>query len=293
LSRYFSKEEVADILGVTTAQLHAWEARDLVCPSAEESGQSLYSFFDVISFKTAELLEHQGVDDARVRRLLKPMRQRISDLEDRLAHRVLTIFEDRIILTQKNHFVDSRAGRVLMRLDLDELTQTATDRINRDSLVRTADQWFDEGMQQLASSGSSQLALAAFEEALKLDPNRIEAHVHIGKIHHREHRLVDAERSFRLALARDPYHAEAYCHLGQTMEDLNCLEQAIACYEKALGVNPGLKHAYYRMGKACAKAQLWDRALRHWNHYLLLDPQGARSDSVRRYIQELELALME
>jgi len=77
------------------------------------------------------------------------------------------------------------------------------------------------------------------------------------------------------------------------MEDLNCLEQAIACYEKALGVNPGLKHAYYRMGKACAKAQLWDRALRHWNHYLLLDPQGARSDSVRRYIQELELALME
>lgn len=264
-----------------------------MCPTVEEPGQSLYSFLDVVSFKTVELLEHRGIDDARISCLLEAMRQRISDLEDRVAHRVLTIFEDRIILTQKDHFVDSRTGRVLVRLDLDDLIQAATDRINRDLPARTADQWFEEGMRQLAPSGNSHLALAAFREALKLDPNRVEAHVNIGKIHHREHRLVDAERSFRLALARDPYHAEAYCHLGRAMEDLNCLEEAIACYEKALAVNPGLKNAYYRMGRACAKAQLWDRALKHWNQYLVLDPKSARADLVRRYIHELSVTLME
>jgi tetratricopeptide (TPR) repeat protein len=293
LSRYFSGEEVADVLVATATQLEDWESRDLVRPTVREPGQNLYSFIDLISLKSVQLLEQRGIDDARVRRLLESIRQRISDLEDRIVHRVLTIFEDRIILTQKNHFVDSRAGRVLMRLDLDELIQAATDRINHDLPTRTADQWFDEGMRQLASSGSSPQALAAFGEVLKLDPNRVEAYVNIGKIHHREHRLVDAERSFRLALARDPYHAEAQCYLGGAMEDLNCLEEAITCYEKALAANPGLKRAYYRMGKACAKAQLWDRALKYWNRYLVLDPHSARADSVRRYIQDLELTLME
>ena len=293
LSRYFSIEEVADVTGVTSTQLRRWESRGLVYPTAGEPGQAFYSFLDVVSFKTIELLKHRGLKDPHISQLVEAMRPRISDLEDRLTHRVLTIFEDRIILTQKNHFVDSRAGRVLMRLDLDDLIRAATERINRNSPYSTADQWFDEALRQSGPSGSSHLALAAFEEALKLDPNRVEAHVHMGKIHHREHRLVDAERSFRLALARNPYNAEAHYHLGRTMEDLNCVEQAIACYEKALAINPGLKHTYYRMGKACAKAQLWDRALRHWSHYLLLDPSSARADSVRRYIQELELALME
>lgn len=259
----------------------------------EEPGQTFYSFLDIVSLKSVELLERHGVDDHRIRRLLEAIRPRISDLEDRLVHRVLTIFEDRIILTQNNHFVDARAGVVIMRLDLDELIQTATARIDRDLAPRTADQWFDEGMRHLATSGNSDLALTAFEEALKLDPNRVEAHVNIGKIHHREHRLVDAERSFRLALARNPYHAEAHCYLGRAMEDLNCLEEAIACYEKALAVNPALKHVYFRMGKACVKAQLWDRALRHWNQYLVLDPDSPRADSVRRYIKELSLALTE
>ncbi len=293
MSRYFSREEVADIIGVAGAQLEEWESRDLVRPAVEDSGQILYSFLDIINLKTVELLERRAVDDQHITRLLEVVRARISDLEDRFIHRVLTVFEDRIILTQKNHFVDSRAGRVLMRLDLDGLVQAATNRINRESQHRNADQWFDEGIRQLSRSGSSHLALVAFGEVLKLDPNRVEAHVNIGKIHQRERRLLDAERSFRLALARNPYHAEAHCHLGRAMEDLNCLEQAITCYEKALAVNPGLKHAYYRMGKACAKAQLWDRALKHWNHYLSLDPNSARADSVRRYIHELELALTE
>ena len=281
------------MLAVTTAQLEQWESRDLVSPTLEEPGQSFYSFLDLVSLKTIQLLETCGVDDSKISRLLEAIRQRISDVEDRLVHRVLTIFEGRIILAQKNHFVDSRAGRMMMRLDLDDLIEAATDRINRDSPDRTADQWFDEGVRQLAPSGNSHLALAAFQEALKLDPNRLEAHVNIGKIHHREHRLVDAERSFRLALARNPYHAEAHCHLGRTMEDLNCLDEAIVCYEKALAVNPRLKHAYYRMGKACAKAQLWDRALKHWNQYLVLEPNSARADTVRRYIQELSVAAME
>ncbi|RPJ59686.1 MAG: tetratricopeptide repeat protein [Acidobacteria bacterium] len=293
MSRYFSEEEVADVLSVATARLKEWETRGLVSPTVDESGRNYHSFLDLITLKAIDLLEHQGVDDAQISPLLDAMRPRLLDLEDRLTHRVLTIFEDRIILTQKNHFVDSRAGRVLMRLDLDEIIQAATNRINRESPDRTADQWFDEGIRQLAPSGNSHLALAAFEEALKLDPNRVEAHINIGKIHHREHRLVDAERSFRLALARDPYHAEAQCHLGLAMEDLHCLEEAITCYERALAVNPGLKHAYYRMGRACAKAQFWDRALRYWNQYLLLDPDSVRADSVRRYVQELELALTE
>jgi len=293
LSRYFSKEEVADVLGVTLEQLASWETRELVGPTVEEPGQSFYSFLDVISLKAAELLEHRGVDDPQISSLLGTVRQRISDLEDRLTHRVLTIFEDRIILTQKNHFVDSRAGSVLVRLDLDELFQAASERIDRDLPARSADQWFDEGVRQMEQFGTSHLALAAFEEVLQLDPNRAEAYVNIGKIHHREHRLVDAERNFRLALARDPYHAEAHCLLGRAMEDLNCLEEAIVCYEKALAANPALKHAYFGMGKACAKSQLWDRALKHWNQYLVLDPNSARANSVRRYIQELSLALTE
>jgi len=290
LSRYFSQQEVADVLSVTESQLLDWQARRLVSPIIDEPGQFFYSFIDIVRLKTVELMENQGI--APVPEVLDLMERRLLDLDDRMAHRVLTIFEDRIILTQKNHFVDSRAGRVLVRLDLDELIEKLNKVVSRPP-NRTADQWFEEGTRLLSAFGGSHQALAAFEEVLKLEPARADAYLNIGKIHHREHRLVDAERSFRLAVLRDPHHAEARYYLGRVMEDLNCLDEAIACYERALESDADLKPAYYRLGKACAKAQLWERALRHWNYYLLLDPDSARSDSIRRQIRDLSLMLTE
>jgi len=264
-----------------------------VSPANEDSGQPLYGFIDIVSLKVIPRLEHHGLEDNRIIELLEKVSERLSALEDHLADRVLTVFEDRIIVTQKNRFVDSRVGSVLLRLDLNEVIEESNRIFSRTGPERTSEEWFQEGLRYMATSGASEQALAAFQEVLKLEPNRAEAYANIGKIHHREHRLVDAERAFRMALLRDPYHPEAYYYLGRVMEDLNCLDEAIACYDKALEINPDLKSGYYRMGRACAKAQLWERALKHWNYYLMLDPDSPRSDLIRRQIKELSLLLTE
>jgi tetratricopeptide (TPR) repeat protein len=291
LSRCFSSKEAAEILGVTTRRLQSWRRRQLLPPGLSGSDQDSYSFADVVCLKAAERLVSSGVGKDTVRRLLEKLQGRVLDLDDRLNHCSVSVFGDRVAVTRKTYFLDSRAGRPLARVDLDELIERVTRCIERRVPTKSADEWFEEGRKHSRGDASTDLALAAFREALRLDPNRADAYLHIASIYRRQGKLLDAERSLRLALQRRPYSRDALYSLGTVMEDLNCLDDAIGFYERALDADPLLKDAHYRLGQACAKTQQWDRALRHWNRYLALDAGAPRAERVRRQIQQVEQEL--
>jgi tetratricopeptide (TPR) repeat protein len=231
------------------------------------------------------------LEDPKIRELLDLVQARIAELDDHFSNRSVSLFEDRVVLSRKSHFVVSRTGRTLARIDLDEIVHKVEES-HAHWPSRKAEEWFQEGMRHSSGSRprSSHLALAAFREALRQDPGLTGAYLQIGKLHFRERNLIDAERSLRLALTRDPYNSEALYFLGRVMEEVGCREEGIRYYEKALETDPKFRNAYYRLGRIYVELQLYERAQKHWDRYMALDPHSPRSATLRRYLAQLTAA---
>jgi tetratricopeptide (TPR) repeat protein len=72
------------------------------------------------------------------------------------------------------------------------------------------------------------------EEALKMDPENIEARYHLGRVRYQQNLFAQAIAAFEEILKRDPRNAKAEANLGLCFEGLNQMEAATAAYRKAI-----------------------------------------------------------
>jgi tetratricopeptide (TPR) repeat protein len=86
--------------------------------------------------------------------------------------------------------------------------------------------------------GELDLAIAAYQEALRLDSNFVEAHSNLGEALYQKGNLDQAILSFREALQLRPGHFQALANMGNVLRKLGRLEQAVGAYEAALGQQP-------------------------------------------------------
>ena len=88
-----------------------------------------------------------------------------------------------------------------------------------------------------AERGDLKCAVAAFKQALRLEPRSAEAHFDLGLVRQNQQQPAAAISEFRLALQYDPTLLMAHCALGSSLGDLTDSETE---YRKALAVNPQL-----------------------------------------------------
>src|SRR5438477_652277 len=77
-------------------------------------------------------------------------------------------------------------------------------------------------------------ALAAYEQALRLDPNSAFAYLGKGVALHDLKRPEEALAAYEQALRLDPNNAIAYYNKGVALGELKRNEEALAAYEQAL-----------------------------------------------------------
>ena len=70
-----------------------------------------------------------------------------------------------------------------------------------------------------AQKGDLKCSVAAFEQALRLEPRSAEAHFDLGLVRQRQEQTDAAIREFRLALQYDPGLLQARCALGSALTD--------------------------------------------------------------------------
>ena len=86
-------------------------------------------------------------------------------------------------------------------------------------------------------------ALAAFDEALGIEPNVIEAISNRATALFELSHAEDAVAGFDRALELDPSHAISWNNRGNALCALGRFEDALASYDKALEIQPGLAQA--------------------------------------------------
>ena len=69
-------------------------------------------------------------------------------------------------------------------------------------------------------------AIAAYREAIRLDPKSATAHFNLGNIHHDLGRFGEAQACYEEALRLNPFYADAHFYLAVTLEKMGMSHEA-------------------------------------------------------------------
>ena len=128
-----------------------------------------------------------------------------------------------------------------------------------------------EGEAYLAS-GNFPRAIAASQQAIKLEPSSAEAYKLLGNILQARGKLDGAMRAYERAVEIRPSFAEAVANLGSIFYRQYKLKRAAEYYERAIALNPNLAGAYLNLGNVWRDLGEKSRALASWQEALSRNP---------------------
>lgn len=294
----YSREDVLRILQLGSRELQGWERAGLM-PVMER-----YGFRELGQLRTLKQLrrgpaEVAGVrvgtglgaalgssrrmSPSAIRRSLDAM-QRASGMRDALGEatalrrgRKLSFRHGGALvdpLTQQLEFdFDSGAGRERLRVVGQE----------RAAQQRAAEvqELFLRAVQLEESAATIAQAAELYAEILRLRPMHAPALINLGTIRYNRREYREAEALYRRATEADPEYALAFFDLGNVLDEMQRIAEATAAYERAVKLVPRYADAHYNLALALERQGQRRRALRHWMHYVRLDPAGPWSAHAR------------
>jgi tetratricopeptide (TPR) repeat protein len=283
----YTRAEVARIFGVDSARLRAWERAGLVRPSAEASGETAYSFQDLVSVRTTRDLVGKGVPVARIRRAVDALRKTLPGATPLAELRIIS--DGKTLAVRKgNSTFDPVTGQLLLDFDLGTLREDVVRAlparpVRRDA--KTAYDWFLEGCRLDAEDATRASAEAAYRKAIRLDPTLATAYVNLGTIRLLAGALGDAEALYRKAIALDESLAEAYYNLGFIKLEARMSSEAIDLLARSVELDPAFADAHFNLAVALQDAGRSSEALPHWAAYLDLEPDGRYAAIAKTHVR--------
>lgn len=136
-------------------------------------------------------------------------------------------------------------------------------------------------------------AVAAFEQAVKLDPDLAEAHFRLALGYEALDKREEAESQYKKAveaykkhLDGNPDDAEAHYNLGQTYANLGQYSEAIREYRQATRLKTDDPDIYYDLGLAHTKLAQYDAAAAAFSKSLEIDPEYYRAQDALEEARE-------
>ncbi len=237
----FSPDEVQRILGLTGKQLDYWDRLRLVSPRRDKGIRS-YDFRDLIGLRTVKQLAEKGVPANRLQRALAALREKLSQVQAPLAElRVLSDGRD-VIVERGGSRLKPISGQFVLNFETRELDERV-----RVMSGRSADDWLALALEYEADGKKKAEAIEAYERALLVDPQRIDAVINCGTLYYERGNLDRASEYFQRALALDEENALAHFNLAEAREHWQA-------YVKLEPVGPWCSYARQRLASQAAKS---------------------------------------
>ena len=263
----FSPDEVQRILGLTGKQLDYWDRLRLVSPRRDKGIRS-YDFRDLIGLRTVKQLAEKGVPANRLQRALAALREKLSQVQAPLAElRVLSDGRD-VIVERGGSRLKPISGQFVLNFETRELERV------RVMSGRSADDWLALALEYEADGKKKAEAIEAYERALLVDPQRIDAVINCGTLYYERGNLDKASEYFQRALALDEENALAHFNLGSVLEEVGEMEEARLQLRQAVRLDPDYSDAHYNLAFVCEKLSAFAEAREHWQAYVKLEPVG-------------------
>ena len=262
----FSTEDVQRILGLTAKQLDYWDRLRLVSPRKEQ-GNRFYDFRDLIGLRTVKQLVEKGVPANRLRRALAALHEKLAQVHAPLAElRILSDGKD-IVVERGEARLEPLSGQFVLNFETRELGEKV-----RVMAGPNADDWLATALEYDAEENTRAQAIQAYDHALSIDPQKVDALLNCGTLCYEEGNLKKAAEYFMRALQTDPGNALAHFNLGSVLEEVGRLEAARLHLRNAVRLDPNYPDAHYNLAFVCEKLGARNEAQRHWQAYITLDP---------------------
>lgn len=123
------------------------------------------------------------------------------------------------------------------------------------------------------ADGDYQGGRAAFEEAVQLDPQSVDARYALATVHYLMKEYEAAHREFTRVAELDPTHAGAEVNLGALCNLAGRYEEAIEHLRRSIQLDRGRSEAYYNLGIAYRKLGKWELAIQAYREAHHLNPR--------------------
>ncbi len=120
--------------------------------------------------------------------------------------------------------------------------------------------------------GSLDEAIAAYRQAIALEPNSAEAHGNLGNALKGKRQFEGAIAAFRQAIALDPRQANARFNLGVILRSQGQLDEAIAIFREVIVLNPNVPEVHNSLGNALKEKGELDGAIAAYRQAIALRP---------------------
>ena len=281
------------MLGVSTGRLRAYVKAGLLSPERDEDGELRFSFQDLLLLRTAEGLVSDRLPPRRVRNALVSLRERLPR-ERPLTGVQLGSLGQHVVVRDDGRAWQADSGQVLFPFSV----ESGQEPVGRDTtgvvanferprkatpagtpapeeglffgpdgqaVAPTAEDLYQLGcnLEEMAPEA----ARVAYQKALSIDPNLVEAHINLGRLMHDSGDLPFAEEHYRAALVFRPDDATARFNLGVVLEDRGRLDAALEMYEATVRSVPNHADAHFNAARLYDRQGQYEAALRHLRAY--------------------------
>lgn len=275
----FTTREAARIVGLPETRLRSWVRSGLISPQRGPRRRFHFTFQDLVVLRASKGLVEEEIPALKVRRVLHALRRQLPPGRA-LAGLSVYVDGDRVVVWDGSARWQPDSGQFLLNFDTASLLPPSSRRPAttppRRGLRLSASQWYDLAAELEATSPEE--ALAAYRQALALDPTLGVAHVNLGQLIHARANFREAEMHYREALCIDPEDAIAAFNLGVVLEDTGRPSEAERAYKRALAHDPTFSDVHYNLAILYESRGRKRDALRHLSTYKRLTrrPRGPR-----------------
>lgn len=276
--RGYATRDVAQILGLSPAQVLGYVRSGFLQPERGPRGDYRFCFEDLVFLRTAKGLLEARIGPRRVKRALAKLREQIPEGR-RLTGLRITAEGSRIVVADGDARWQPESGQALLDFGVAELAEKVAP-LAREAFREaqeggdelTADDWYEWGCE--LETAAPPEAGESYRRAIALDPGHADALVNLGRLLHESGDAGGAEEHYRKAIAARPGDATAVFNLGVALEDLERKDEALAAYERAIQLDPDNADAHYNAASLYERLGQVPAALRHLKSYRNLIREG-------------------
>jgi tetratricopeptide (TPR) repeat protein len=210
------------------------------------------------------------VSVGKIRRAIGKLRARLGE-EASLSGLQIAAYGDEVVVRDSRGAWHPDSGQAVFDFDVQEIASRVAPlvgdalRAQRDLGELTADDWYRFGCE--IEPVSPEQAMESYERAVALDPEHVQAHVNLGRLHHERGDLARARALYERALALEPDDATAAFNLGVLQQDSGELAAALDAYRRALALDEANADAHYNLAGLHERLGQKTEALRHMLAY--------------------------
>jgi tetratricopeptide (TPR) repeat protein len=273
----YGVKDVEKLLRLPRRTITALVDAGFVAPARGPRNRWQFSFQDLIVLRTAQALAAAKIPAKRITAALKELRRQLPESMP-LSGLSIGAAGKHVVIRDGANRRQVESGQYLLGFEGDPVrgelrVVTAVGGASAPTVGAKAPptgipgtDWYEEGI-ELEGAGDSEAAIKAYERAVADDPQRVDAHINLGRLLHEARRLAHAEQVYRTGQRLCGEDPVLLFNLGVLLEDRGREGDALKTYDAALRADPGLADCHYNLSLLYQKQQRPKDALRHMAQY--------------------------